>query len=206
MVKIKICGLRTLIDYCAAVRAGADFTGFVFFRQSCRWVEPEKAAEIVSQGPSGPYQKVGVFVNETIERVQKIFELVKLNIVQLHGDETPDYCQQLGLPYWKALRVKDQSFLEIMAKYEASVFLLDSYSHGTYGGTGLAFNLDLARMAIETGRKIVIAGGISEDNVETFLKLSPYAVDISSSIEKWPGEKDHQKMARIIEKIKGDRR
>ena len=205
MVKIKICGITNHIDYQAAVNLGIDFTGFIFYESSPRWVNRIKAAEIIKQNPGSKNQKVGVFVNEDIQTIRKIFEYVRLDMVQLHGEETPEYCQKLGLPYWKVIRVKDISSLAQMRAYDCETFLLDTYSSTGYGGTGLVFDLRIAAEAILGGKKIVVSGGISLGNVDNILELSPYAVDINSSIEETPGEKNIKKMEALINRINSKR-
>ncbi|MCP4218546.1 MAG: tryptophan synthase subunit beta, partial [bacterium] len=197
MVKIKICGLTDKEDYKQAVALGADYTGFIFYPGSPRYIDKYGARAIVA-GEGGSHKKVGVFVNESAEKVREIYDYVGLDLVQLHGDESPEYCESLGLPYWKVIRVKDKSSLDTMDLYKCRVFLLDTFSPAQYGGTGKVFNPDLARGAIEKGNAIVVAGGISPENIAEISALMPYAVDVCSGVEREPGKKDMEKMKRLF--------
>lgn len=205
MVKIKICGLTREEDYKEALKLGVDFTGFIFYEKSPRHVNRDTAALIIANNPQKNSQKVGVFVNDKIETIHEIYRDTNLDIIQLHGDESPQYCQDLGLPYWKVIRVKDEHSLDLIEKYDCEVVLLDTFSEDLYGGTGIAFSRKVAGKAIETGKKIVISGGVSSTNIDGILELLPYAVDINSSIEDRPGEKNLEKMEEIVAKIKHKR-
>jgi len=201
MVKIKICGLCNREDYISAVRLGVDFTGFIFVPSSKRYIEPQVALEI-SESISGKNKKVGVFVNESINKIREIYNIAKLDIVQLHGEETVEFCEKLSLPYLKVIRVKDLESLNLMDNYQIDTFLLDTFKKDIYGGTGKAFDHDLLKYAVKKGKKIIVAGGVSEKNIENILKYSPFGVDINSSIETSPGIKDEYKMKNIISKIR----
>jgi phosphoribosylanthranilate isomerase len=205
MVKIKICGITNSEDYNNTVLLNVDYIGFIFYKESKRFVDSIAAREIIKNGTLNNIKKVGVFVNEDIEKVRDIHRYVGLDIIQLHGGEPPEYCTNLELPYWKAIRVKDQNSIELIHKYDCDTFLLDTYSKKEYGGMGIPFDLSIALKAIKTGKKIIIAGGISVNNVESIIRLSPYAVDINSSVEKNPGKKDINKMKQIIKTIKNMR-
>lgn len=205
MVKIKICGLTREEDYNYALKLGVDFTGFIFYEKSPRHIDKEAAARIIANNPQNNNQKVGVFVNEKIERIHEIYRHTNLDIIQLHGDESPQYCQDLGLPYWKVIRVKNEHSLDLIEQYDCEVILLDTFSEDLYGGTGIAFSRKIAGKSIETGKKIVISGGVSFTNIDSILELLPYAVDINSSIEDRPGEKNLNKMEEIVAKIKHKR-
>lgn len=205
MVKIKICGLTREEDYKEALKLGVDFTGFIFYEKSPRHVNRDTAALIIANNPQKNSQRVGVFVNEKIETIHEIYRDTNLDIIQLHGDESPQYCQDLGLPYWKVIRVKDEHSLDLIEKYDCEVVLLDTFSEDLYGGTGIAFSRKVAGKAIETGKKIVMSGGVSSTNIDGILELLPYAVDINSSIEDRPGEKNLKKMEEIVAKIKHKR-
>src|SRR5688500_362767 len=142
-VKIKICGITNLEDARAAVEAGADALGFMFFEQSPRYVTIETAA-LISKSVSPFILKVGVFVNPTPEQVQTAIMHCGLSMLQFHGDETPEFCQQFGMMTMKAFRVKDAESLHVLPTYHTDAFLLDSYVAGKQGGTGEKFNWDLA--------------------------------------------------------------
>jgi phosphoribosylanthranilate isomerase len=205
MVKIKICGITNSEDYNNAAGFNVDYAGFIFFKGSKRFIDPIMAYEIIKNNVAKNITKVGVFVNEEIERIREIYYSVGLDIIQLHGDESPNYCRKLELPFWKVIRVKDRNSIELTNDYGCDTFLLDTYSKNKFGGTGISFDLSIASDAIQTGKKIIIAGGISIQNIESILKLSPYAVDINSSVEMKPGKKDITKMKQIIEIIKNTR-
>ena len=202
MVKIKICGLTNLKDYNAAVSLGADYVGFNFYRKSPRYINKKTAAEIIKLGIDKGQQKVGVFVNENKQKIKDIYEYVGLDRVQLHGDETPEYCLQLGLPFWKVFRIKDKNTIQLIPVYTCDTILLDTFSSHQYGGTGTTFDLQLGQQAIQTGKRIIIAGGISTENIGAILILSPFGIDICSSLEISPGKKSYKKMKIFFEKIK----
>jgi phosphoribosylanthranilate isomerase len=202
MVKIKVCGLTNIEDYNAVVSLGADYTGFIFYPKSGRFVTKEKAKEIIKNGAKGKNLKVGVFVNESIDKIKEIYEYAGLDIVQLHGDETPDYCKELELPYWKTVRVIDKTSLKQMEEFGCSVFLLDKFSKKLYGGTGQTIDTGIAELAIKSNKDIIIAGGISAENAENYLKLSPFALDVNSSLEDSPGKKSISKLNNFFEKVR----
>jgi phosphoribosylanthranilate isomerase len=172
-----------------AVEAGADALGFVFFKGSPRFISPEKAANIISLLP--PFiQTVGLFVDEQLSAVNSIVDLSGLDIVQLHGDESPDYCSAVKRRVIKAFRVKDVSSLDKIALYRVAGCLLDAWSPVAHGGTGTTFNWEIAAMAAET-QSIILAGGLTPDNVAAAIaRVKPYAVDVSSGVERLPGKKD----------------
>ncbi len=201
MVKVKICGLTNLADYNAAIRFGADYTGFIFYPQSPRSLSSEKAAKIIRQGLRGSHRKIGVFVNDSIERIRRVYKVVGLDIVQLHGDESPDFCRQLELPYWKAIRIQDEHSLNLMQRHNCRFFLLDTFKKNKYGGTGIMFDLNIGKKAIQSGKKIIIAGGVSAANINRVITLNPFAVDVNSSIEDKPGKKNPKKMKEFFNKI-----
>jgi phosphoribosylanthranilate isomerase len=202
MVKIKICGITNREDYNLALANGADYTGFIFYEGSPRYVDPHRVKQIICSGRGGSHLKVGVFVNEEPHKVADIFHLTGLDLVQLHGDESPEYCSELGLPFWKVIRVRDQLSSEPFHEIPADTFLLDTYSETIKGGTGRSFDLQLAGEAMKTGKNIIIAGGVSISNIVEILSLSPYGVDVNSSLERIPGKKCAVKMRRFFDKIR----
>lgn len=201
MVKVKICGITNLEDALYAADCGADALGFIFYPKSPRFIEKTKAKEIISKLP--PFiTTVGVFVNESIENIVNTVHECNINIVQLHGDETPDYCSKLPVKAIKAIRVKDEDSLKKMTEYKTSTFLLDAYSEYSYGGTGKIFNWDLAIKAKGYGR-IILSGGLTPDNVrEGIKKVKPYAVDVSSGVEEMEGKKSKEKVREFIERVR----
>ena len=202
MVKIKICGITTPEDALTAVEAGADALGFVFYKESPRHIFPEEAARIINKLP--PFvQAVGLFVNEAPEIVNQVSRNCRLGLVQLHGDETPDYCRRIEQRVMKAFRVRSLTCLDPIADYRLSGCLLDAYSPSFYGGTGMSFNWEIACEAITRSHRVVLAGGLTPDNVaEAIRQVRPYAVDVSSGVESAPGKKDTDKVRAFIRNAK----
>src|SRR4051812_32484174 len=154
-VRVKICGITNAEDALAAVDAGADALGFIFFAGSPRFVEPAVAHRIIARLP--PFvSTVGVFVDETFENVERISGLTELTAIQLHGNEPPAFCAALTLPVIKAFRIRDKSSLDQLKNYDPSAFLLDSYVPGQLGGTGAKFNWEFALEAKPLGKPIIL--------------------------------------------------
>ncbi len=197
MVKVKICGITNLEDALMAVEAGADALGFVFFQGSSRHISPDAAAEVIRRLP--PFvQTVGLFVNEEAATVNLLADRCGLDIVQLHGDESPEYCTEIRRRIIKAFRVKDGVSLDALPQYRVAACLLDTWSPAAYGGTGTTFNWDIAARAAAS-RRIILAGGLTPENVaEAIAAVSPCAVDVSSGVESAPGKKDAGKVSRFI--------
>jgi phosphoribosylanthranilate isomerase len=201
MVRVKICGITNLDDALLALDAGADALGFVFCSASPRHIFPEQAALIISQLP--PFiQTVGLFVNESSDVVNKTADLCGIDIVQLHGDEPPDFCAEINRRIIKAVRVKDITSLESMQEFPVSTYLLDAWSPAAYGGTGQTFNWDIAELAARQHR-IILAGGLTPENiVDAIRQVRPYGVDVSSGVESSPGKKDAAKVREFISSAK----
>jgi len=197
MVRVKICGITNLEDALMTVEAGADALGFVFFQGSPRHISPDAAAAIIRRLP--PFvQTVGLFVNEEPETVNTIADQCGLDLVQLHGDESPEYCSGIKRRIIKAFRVKDASSVDAMADYHVAACLLDAWSPAARGGTGTTFNWDIAA-GVASARQIILAGGLTPDNVAAAIaSVKPYAVDVSSGVESAPGKKDAGLVARFI--------
>lgn len=197
MVRVKICGITNLDDALAAVGCGADALGFVFWAGSQRHISAAVAAEIVKELP--PFiTTVGVFVNETRSRIDDILAEVPLCAVQLHGDETPEFCSGFDVKVIKAVRVRDKGDIEALSDYDVSAFLLDSYREGFSGGTGVTFDWSLATGAKMLG-PVIVSGGLTPDNVaEAVRVVRPYGVDVSSGVEKSPGRKDSSAICSFI--------
>lgn len=201
---LKICGITRLEDARFAAGAMADYLGFVFYPGSPRHVTARTAAEIIGwiEGP----EKVGVFVNQPAEEVNGIIERTGIDFVQLHGDETPEYARQIRKPVIKAFRVKESDDLDTLLKKTepwkgvATFFMFDAWHDNKYGGTGQAW--DWSRLsALSKVTPFFLAGGISAHNVEDAVSgASPYAVDLSSSIESAPGVKDFEKMQAFFDR------
>jgi len=197
-VKVKICGITNASDAAVAVEAGADMLGFIFCESSPRRITPAAAAEIIRTLP--PFVvKVGVFVNASEEMVVSAIADCGLNLLQFHGEESPEYCSQFGLMSMKAFRIRDADSLKALRQYPTDAWLLDAFSPDQCGGTGETFNWNLAVEAKALGRPIVLAGGLTPDNVaEAIRVVQPYAVDVSSGVESAPGRKDHAKVRAFI--------
>ena len=202
MVRVKICGITTVEDALHAVESGADAIGLVFHEKSPRVVLPEQAAVIVKALP--PFvQAVGLFVNADIDFVNATAKFCKLDIVQLHGEESPEFCALVERRVIKAFRVKDVASLDSMGNFRVAGYLLDAWSPTSYGGTGTTFNWEVAKTAEKFG-PIILAGGLNPHNVrEAVESVAPYGVDVSSGVESAPGKKDPDKVAEFIRRAKG---
>jgi phosphoribosylanthranilate isomerase len=200
MVRIKICGITNLEDALLAAELGADALGFIFYAQSPRKVAPEAAREIIAQLP--PFvAAVGVFVDEATTAVQELAANVGLDWVQLHGQESPEYCRNLGRRVIKGFRIQDEDSLRLLADYQgaAQALLLDTYKKGQMGGTGEIFDWHLARKAKKYGH-IILAGGLNPENVAQAIEVAgPDAVDVASGTEAAPGKKDPGKLRAFFE-------
>jgi phosphoribosylanthranilate isomerase len=203
--KVKICGITNAEDAMAAVEAGADALGFVFYRKSPRYIEPGLARQIVMSLPPLVIP-VGVFVDEDQHLVRSLMDDCGLAVAQLHGTESAIYCKELGRTVLKALRVKDRSTFLALAEFggRAGVrgFILDAFSNEAYGGTGQVIDWQLASEAAKAA-KVLLAGGLTPDNVEkAILAVRPYGVDVSSGVEQSPGRKDHEKVRAFIRAVR----
>ena len=200
---VKICGITNIADALAATDAGADALGLMFYEKSPRYIALKAAVEIARQLP--PFViKVGVFVNAPEAEVMRAVSECGLNILQFHGDETPEYCQLFPVMTIKAFRIKDAASLTSLPDYKTDAWLLDAYTPDKPGGTGEKFNWDLAIEAQKLGRPIFLAGGLTPENVaEAVRRVRPYAVDVSSGVEASPGKKDHEKVRTFIRAAKG---
>ena len=189
-----------------SAKFGADALGFNFYEKSPRYISPEKAREIIEQLPE-EILKVGVFVNEDLEKIVEIAETAKLDALQLHGEETPEFARELkqktNLEIIKAFRVSPDFAPEDVLKYETDAILLDAYSPKEHGGTGETFDWEIAKKVQEIFPKMYLAGGLSHENiVECYHKLKPFAVDTCSCLEKEKGKKDKMKLINFITTIK----
>ena len=200
-VKVKICGITNEDDARVAVEAGADALGFIMYRKSPRFVEAAVAKRIIDGLP--PFVvAVGVFVNEEAAAVRRLMDECGLTLAQLHGDESSSYCEGLGRPSMKALRLKDRGTFLALAEFQGRAnvraFVVDAFSDQAYGGTGQTVDWTLAAEAARASR-ILLAGGLTPDNVaEAIRQVRPYGVDVSSGVEVRPGQKDHAKVQAFI--------
>ncbi|MDP7557641.1 MAG: phosphoribosylanthranilate isomerase [Nitrospinaceae bacterium] len=200
-VRVKICGTTSLKDALLAVESGADAVGFIFYKESPRNISQKDVKEIVAQLP--PFvESIGVFVNETSDKVNRIAEQCRLTAVQLHGDESPAFCRRIKRRVVKAVRVKDAESLKGMSDFDVSGFLLDAYNEESRGGTGRVFDWNLALRAKKQG-PVIIAGGLNPYNVYTAIhRVKPYGVDVCSGVEKSPGVKDPEKISEFIKAVR----
>lgn len=201
-VKVKICGITSVADGLAAAEAGADMIGLMFYERSPRHVAFETAAEI-SHALSPFIAKVGVFVNPDEDAVLRAIVECGVNLLQFHGEETPEFCTQFGVMSMKAFRVQDANSLLALPQYPTEAFLLDAYSPNAHGGTGARFNWDLAIAAKQHGRPIFLAGGLTPENVgNAVTQVVPFGVDVSSGVESAPGKKDPAKVKAFIDAVR----
>ena len=203
-MKVKICGITCAEDALAAVAAGADALGFNFCPASPRYLDPRNARDIVRGLP--PFvTAVGVFVDVVSpEEVRRIARLSGVSVLQLHGEESPDYCRRLrgSYPLIKALRLGGGLNRQTLGEYPVQAFLLDTYDETRRGGTGKTFDWSLASSLADLC-PIILAGGLTPDNVAAAVRaVRPYAVDVCSGVEARPGKKDPEKLARFVEEVR----
>jgi phosphoribosylanthranilate isomerase len=202
-VKLKICGIMSWADARRACEAGADFLGFNFYLRSPRYITPGKARKIIRRLPQG-VGVVGVFVDESEERMLEIAGVAGLGYLQLHGDETAAAVTRLAraLPVIKAVRVQETFRPAQLARFaRAGEILLDGFDRGARGGTGKTFDWDIAKRASKYGH-IFLAGGLTPENIAEAIRVArPYAVDVCSGVESKPGKKDPQKLKQLARAI-----
>ena len=190
-------------DALAAVDAGADALGFMFYEPSPRYLSVEKAADIILDLPE-QVARVGVFVDADAKTVRQTIETAGLDTLQFHGNESPRYCSQFEQRTIKAFRVKDRTTLAELPDYDTDAWLLDSYVKGVPGGTGEKFKWELAVEAKRLGKPILLAGGLTPDNAADAVgQVSPFGLDVSGGVEASPGIKDATKVATLITNAKG---
>lgn len=205
MFRIKICGITNLEDAKKATESGADAIGFIFVESSPRKILPQSAAGIIDKLPKEIF-KVGVFANQKIEEIKATLDGCKIDAIQFHGDETPEFCNEFSsFKIIKAFRVKDKTSQDEAKDYKkVDAFLLDAFSKDTLGGTGKVFDWNIARDFIKSCEKpVILSGGLTSENIIDAIKtVRPYAVDVSSGVESTPGKKDYRLLGEFIEKAK----
>ena len=201
-VRIKICGITRYEDARVSLNLGADALGFIFYPGSPRYIKPSDAARIIKKLP--PFiSKVGVFVNEETGSVKRTAEISGIDTVQLHGDESPEYCASMKCPVIKAFAVQPATDISIMSQYEANGLLLDTWDSCRKGGTGMTFDWSVAARACAQYPNIILAGGLGPSNIAEALEaVRPYAVDVNSGVEISPGIKNPYKIKDVIEAVK----
>jgi len=204
MVRVKICGITSAADAQAAIEAGANLIGFNFYAKSPRHISGDQAAEIRSKLPKR-VKAVGIFVNWLPADVITLRSSVKLDAVQLHGDESPETVAEIApvVPVIKAFRVEPEFPITALDEYlRAFAFLFDAAHTGQYGGTGRTTDWDVARLAALKHR-IILAGGLKVENVAAAVRIvRPYGIDVASGVESSPGKKDHDLLREFIKEVR----
>ena len=201
MVRVKVCGITNAVDALQAVELGADALGFIFYKGSKRYIDPRDAHRIISSLP--PFiSSVGVFVNQTVPEIKGAVETSGVDRVQLHGDETPEFCAMLPYKLIKAVRVKDTVNSDQVELYPVRAILFDKHTDEMYGGTGTSFDWGVLK-GINISKKVILSGGLTPENVSRAIEIvKPYGVDVSTGVEDSPGKKNHIKMRKFIEAVK----
>ena len=203
MTRVKICGIREAAHARAAAEAGADMLGFIFYPTARRYVEPSLVRGMLAELPRGACEAVGVFVNESPERIDEIAEMVGLDLVQLSGDEQAELNARLGRPVVRTVHVDAATTAEHIAQRVAGARLihLDAKKAGQYGGTGASFDWRMARSAGELGT-VLLAGGLNPDNVAEAIEVgAPWGVDVSSGVER-DGVKDPELIQAFVKAVR----
>ncbi|MEX0720652.1 MAG: phosphoribosylanthranilate isomerase [Balneolaceae bacterium] len=201
--KLKICGITNLEDARFSAGALADYLGFIFYEKSPRYIEPAQAGAIINwiEGP----KKVGVFVNQPLDDVNRIAKETGVDLIQLHGDESPEYCALVNKPVIKVIHIEEETapylLKQILVRYADTVkhLLFDTKVNGLWGGTGMTFDWDILK-EIEEEIPFFLSGGLNVENIkEAIQTVQPFAVDISSSLEQKPGLKDFGKIEKLMD-------
>lgn len=202
MTQVKICGITNEDDALRSAHYGAAALGFIFYQPSPRYIMPEDARKIVSVLPD-ELVKVGVFVNAKAAEIKRVMEYCGLDMIQLHGDESPEYCRDFPASrIIKAVELKNENDLNHAFDYDVAALLVDSRHDGLYGGTGRKANWDLA-CRIKNKKPLILSGGLNEGNIAEALRtVAQAALDINSGVELIPGKKDHAKLARLFDIVR----
>ena len=204
MIPVKICGITNLEDARFAVNSGASALGFIFYDKSPRYILPETASQI-AEDLKGQVSFTGVFVNETLDYIHAVKEEIGLNFLQLHGNESPEYCRAVQLPVIKVFRAAPDLDAETMRFYDVHAFLFDTYKQRMPGGTGDIFNWNLI-FDLPTDTPIILSGGLSVENIlDAINAVCPLAVDVNSGVESKPGVKDEKKMKALFDILQNTR-
>ncbi len=202
MTEVKICGITNKDDALCAARNGAAALGFIFYPPSPRYITPAHAKQIIFSLPQ-EVVTVGVFVNEKSEMIKKVMERCGLDMIQLHGDEPPEFCREFPASMiLKALELKSDNDVNRALDYEVAAVLVDSRHAGLYGGTGKTSNWDLA-VRLQNKKPLILSGGLNTENViDALKKVAPAGLDINSGVEESPRKKDQQKLAYLFNVIR----
>ncbi|MFH1037921.1 MAG: phosphoribosylanthranilate isomerase [PVC group bacterium] len=197
-IQIKICGLTREEDVLFLSGLGVDFAGFIFVPGSPRFLDLERAGKLTRLLPAG-IRSVGVFLDEEPEKVKETAAVCGLDILQFHGNEPPEYCEQFSLPYFKVIGIGRSRVPELPGGYRPVAFLLDTLTKQAPGGTGKTFDWTVACRVVESGFPVILAGGLTPQNVRRAVReVKPRGVDVSSGVESAPGIKDHDKMQEFV--------
>ncbi|MBC8196638.1 MAG: phosphoribosylanthranilate isomerase [Candidatus Marinimicrobia bacterium] len=200
MIPIKICGISNIESLKIVLKYPVSAIGFIFYNKSPRFITPIEATELSKHIPQS-IKKVGVFVNEKVEKIKQICNHVKLDFIQLHGNERQDYINNFSTPIIKAIRVGNDFTSQTLKNYKVHSFLLDTFQPGIFGGTGETFNWDLIKK-LESPIPIILSGGLNPQNILTAVNnVNPSAIDINSGVEKCPGEKDELKISTLFNNL-----
>lgn len=202
-IKVKICGITNVDDALEAIDLGADYLGFNFYPDSPRYISPENLDNILKDVPYN-IGKVGIFVNADAQLVIDVATQFNLDLLQFHGDEVEDYCNQFARPVMKAVRPKSIADLDGLENYDSDYFLVDSFVQSSFGGTGVVSNWDLAReIKKKVNKPMFLSGGLTPENIELAIaSVRPFGVDVASGVEHEPGQKSYKKMQEFIKKAK----
>ena len=200
MMPVKICGITSFEDAEIAVNYGASAIGMIFYEGSPRYIYPEKVKEWIPAIPA-KMKKVGVFVNEKRKNIKTIVEKLNLDYIQLHGDESPEYCDKMIRPVIKVFQIGTDFDSAILGNFQVHAFLFDTYQKDKCGGTGRSFNWDLIS-DLKTDTPIILSGGLNPDNISEGIEtVQPSAVDVNSGVESKPGIKDKLKVEKLFNTI-----
>lgn len=202
MIRVKVCGITNTDDAQKAVKLGAWALGFIFYKQSPRYISPFKARKIIEGLP--PFvTPVGVFVDSREGAVKDILKFTGIRTVQFHGDETPDYCRRFNhFCVIKAFRPKKYFDVNVLKDYQAQAFLFDAFDKEAFGGTGKVSDWTVAKEAKNFNRPVILSGGLNPTNVKEAIEcVEPYAVDVASGVEESPGKKDTRLLADFFASI-----
>ena len=197
MMPVKICGITSLKDAELAVNYGASAIGLIFYPDSTRYVDPAEVEQWIEQIPDS-VKKVGVFVNEQIETIHNITRQLRLDFIQVHGDESPKFCKEITQPVIKVFRVGDDFYASVLNDYDVHAFLFDTYRKGKPGGTGNRFNWELISN-LKTEIPIILSGGLTSENVLNGIEaVNPAALDVNTGVESDPGVKEEEKIKELF--------
>ena len=201
MIPVKICGITSYEDAKIAVNYGASAIGMIFYKESPRYIYPQKVSDWISDIPA-KVKKVGVFVDEKQKNIKTIVEELNLDYIQLHGYESSEYCNKMIRPVIKAFRVGINFDPSVINNFQVHAFLFDTYQKGKPGGTGKGFNWDLIS-SLKTDIPIILSGGLNHENIAKGIEaVRPSAIDVNSGVELEPGIKDKMKIIELFNSIK----